>query len=92
MKLEFDGDVDNENNNENNNNKNNNNNKIIKILDITQERTIYSNNNYYIDITIIEIFPETDNIFYFLETDLTTYNINEFIDILQYPKDIGWSI
>ena len=42
-------------------------NNLIKKIQINDNRKIYTNRNY--DITIIEIIPEKDNIFNFLELD-----------------------
>ena len=61
--------------------------KIEKIINIDSERIIYSNDKNEYDITIIEIFPEKDNIFHFLEIDIIiNKNINESIYIIQYPN------
>jgi len=63
--------------------------KIKKIIYITPERRIYSiKEDYSYDLTIIEIFPEEDNIFHFFEIekiDVSTNFENESIYILQYP-------
>ena len=67
--------------------------KIKRILNITTKRNIYSNED--LDITIIEIFPEEDNLFYFFEVDdldLINNKLNEFIYILQYPHGENVSI
>lgn len=64
--------------------------KIEKKINITSERIIYSlkkiNEDY--DLIIIEIYPEEDKIFHFLEMDyidITQNNPKEAIYILQYP-------
>ena len=59
--------------------------KVSKIIELTDNRKIYSSELY--DTTIIEIFPLKDNLTYFLELN----NLNEIIDkesiyILQYPE------
>ena len=63
--------------------------KIKKIININPERRIYSiKKEYSYDLTIIEIFPEEDNIFHFFEIetiDVTKNFENESIYILQYP-------
>ena len=72
--------------------------KIERTIYITPERKIYSSAKNDIDklqkydVTIIEIFPEQDNIFHFLELDITNNNINEIIYILQYPGKLKSSI
>ena len=66
------------------------NDKIEKTINITPERKIYISKDY--DITIIEIFPEYDNIFHFLEVDIPNKYTNEFIYILQYPNGDKCSI
>ena len=67
-----------------------NNDKIKKIINITSERKIYSvSKNELYDLTIIEIFPEEDKIFHFLEidtVDMRNKKINDVIYILQYPR------
>ena len=62
-----------------------NNDKISKIIELTDNRKIYSSKFYY--TTIIEIFPVKDNLTNFLELN----NLNEIINkesiyILQYPE------
>jgi len=63
--------------------------KIKKIINTTPERRIYSiKEDHSYDLTIIEIFPEEDNIFHFFEieaVDVTEKFENESIYILQYP-------
>jgi len=61
--------------------------KLENYIDITSERKIYNNEKY--DIAIIEIFPEKDNLKYFLEIDNSFENYKEYknepLYILQYP-------
>ena len=59
--------------------------KLSKIIELADNRKIYSSELY--DTTIIEIFPVKDNLTYFLELN----NLNEIINkesiyILQYPE------
>ena len=65
--------------------------KIIKIINLDDNRLIYSNEEY--DTTIIEIYPEKDNIKNFMEIDDIVFkeesNIlynNKSIYIIQYPN------
>ena len=66
--------------------------KIIKIINIFPERKIYTSINY--DTTIIEIFPEKDDIKYFLDVEINSEQLNdkEQIYILQYPNGINCSV
>lgn len=57
--------------------------KKEKTINMTSERKKYHEKKF--DITIIEILPEEDNIFHFLEIDISNINVNESIYILQYP-------
>ena len=63
-------------------------------INITPERKIYSLSEKNYDLTIIEIFPEEDKIFHFLELDFK-YVGNEknkdVIYILQYPGGVECS-
>jgi hypothetical protein len=66
-----------------------NNEKEKKFIDINYKRKIYTNIKY--DTTIIEILPEKDKIYHFLELDRHIFNeeinfYNESIYILQYQK------
>ena len=57
-----------------------------KIIKITSERKIFSLKNDIYDITIIEIFPEEDKIYHFLEIESTINKEDKnYIYILQFP-------
>ena len=65
--------------------------KEIKLINLDDDRLLYSNEEY--DITIIEIFPEKDEINNFMEIDEIMFkeesNIlynNKSIYIIQYPN------
>ena len=63
--------------------------KIERILDLSSERKMFSIYEDDIDITIIEIFPELDKIFHFLEIeliDITNKNIGKNIYIHHHPE------
>ena len=67
----------------------------IKIIKISPERKLYSWENENYDLTLIEIFPEEDKIFHFLEMDiLDTINKEDknYIYILQFPGGRDCSI
>ena len=61
--------------------------KLENFIDITSERKIYISKKY--EVTFIEIFPEKDNLKYFLELDNLHEDYeglkNEHFYILQYP-------
>jgi len=61
-------------------------NNLIKRIQINDNRKIYTNRNYY--ITIIEIIPEKDNIFNFLELDeeIAFKDLNNLDKLLSYSN------
>ena len=66
-----------------------------KIVKINPERKIYSLYSTRYDLTIIEIYPEEDKIYHFLEIDLLdTINIADknYVYVLQFPEGRECSI
>ena len=62
--------------------------KIERILDLSSERKMFSIYEADMDFTVIEIFPEFDKIFHFLEIeliDITNKNIGKNIYIHHHP-------
>ena len=72
-------------------------NKKAKKINLKDNRIIYTNEKY--DITIIEIIPEKDLIYYFLELDETIFksesetpHMNKSIYLLQYDNKASFGI